>query len=62
MEEMTMMLASSIAPIVMTLLAVKVSDAISILGVAVPGEGAAVDAGGSDEESGRGFKLESHSL
>jgi hypothetical protein len=54
MEEMTMMLVSNIAPIVVTLLAMKVSGAISILRVAVLGEAAAVDAGGSDGESGRG--------
>ena len=46
-----MMLVSNIAPIVVTLLAVKVSGAISILRVAVLGEAAA---GGSDGESGRG--------
>ena len=51
MEEMTMMLVLNIAPIVVTLLAVKVSGAISILRVAVLGEAAA---GGSDGESGRG--------
>ena len=50
---MTMMLASNIAPIVTTLLAVKVSSAVSISRVAVPGEAAATDAGGATERSAR---------
>jgi hypothetical protein len=55
MAEMTMM-------IVTTLLAVKLSGAIPILRVTMPGGAAAIDAGGSDAESGRGFMLEGHSL
>jgi hypothetical protein len=55
MAEMTMM-------IVTTLLAAKLSGAIPILRVTMHSGAAAIDAGGSDAESGRGFKLEGHSL
>jgi hypothetical protein len=49
--EMTMMLVSNIALIVTTLLAVKVSGAVSISRIAVPGEAAATDAGGGESGS-----------
>ena len=47
--------------IVTTLLAAKLSGAIPMR-VTMPGGAAAIDAGGSDAGSGRGFKLEGHSL